>query len=137
MVWSGRWAGQGAKFDRRTTLERELSLIATYEKNLVDAIAKGQTMDPLLAKLRAEETRKKDLIRELEQLDNAGDIGLLDDARFKRELKSRLANIRRLLQRHVSSARGLLKTLLEHPLRCPSMAHGRTSRGHWHQKRAV
>ena len=32
-------------------------------------------------------------------------------ARFKRELKSRLADIRGLLERHVSSARRLLRTL--------------------------
>lgn len=39
-------------------VERELSLIEAYESNLVDAIARGENMDPLLAKLRADEKQK-------------------------------------------------------------------------------
>ena len=85
-------------------------------------------MDPLLAKLKAEETREKDLIRELEQLNHAGVVGSLNDARLKRELKSRLANIRGLLERHVSSARRLLKTPLEHPLRFEAVQEGNRKR---------
>ena len=57
-------AGEGAKLDRRAKIERELSLIEAYERNLVDAIAKGQPMPPLLAKLKSEEARKKDLLRD-------------------------------------------------------------------------
>jgi hypothetical protein len=48
-------AGAEAMLDRQTDIHRELSLIESYEKKLVDAIAKGQSMDPLLAKLKAEE----------------------------------------------------------------------------------
>ena len=44
--------------DRQTDIHRELSLIESYEKNLVDAIAEGQSMDPLLAKLKAEEAEE-------------------------------------------------------------------------------
>ena len=117
-------AGEGAKLDRRTSIERELSLIEAYEKNLVDAIAKGQPMDPLLVKLKAEETRKSDLIRELEQLQKTDQVWSIDEARFKRELKARLADIRGLLERHVASARRLLQTLLENPLRCEAIQEG-------------
>ncbi len=45
-------AGQGRQLDRRTAIERELSLIEAYERNLVDAIAKGQAMDPLTERIR-------------------------------------------------------------------------------------
>ena len=51
-------AGAGAMLDRQTDIHRGLSLIESYEKNLVDAIAEGQSMDPLLAKLKAEEAEE-------------------------------------------------------------------------------
>ncbi|PWT75598.1 MAG: hypothetical protein C5B60_05140 [Chloroflexi bacterium] len=54
--------------DRRTEIQRELSLIEATEKRLVDAIAKGEEMIPLLAKLKAEQTRKNDLVAELNRL---------------------------------------------------------------------
>ena len=117
-------AGEGKKLDRQADIQRELSLIEAYEDNLVDAIGKGQPMDPLLAKLRAEETRKKDLVRELEQLTSADQIASLDEARLKRELKMRFADLRGLLDRHVSSARRLLRVLMEHPLRCEAVREG-------------
>lgn len=117
-------AGEGAKLDRRTDIERELSLVEAYETNLVDAIAKGQSMDPLLAKLKAEEARKKDLVRELEQLATVDQVTSLDDARLKRELKARLADTKALLGRHIAGSRRLLRTLLEHPLRCEAVREG-------------
>jgi DNA invertase Pin-like site-specific DNA recombinase len=121
-------AGAGAQLDRRTAIERELSLIDAYEKNLVDAIGKGQPMDPLLVKLKAEEARKAQLTHELEHLVVGGEIGSLDEARFKRELKGRLANMRGLLERHVSSARRLLNTLLDQPLRFEAVQEGNRGR---------
>ena len=117
-------AGEGAKLNRQNDIQRELSLIEAYEKNLVDAIAKGQSMDPLLAKLTAEETRKKDLVRELERLMTTDQVTSLDEARLKRELKARFADLSGLLDRHVSSARRLLQTLIEHPLRCEAVRDG-------------
>lgn len=117
-------AGEGKKLDRQADIQRELSLIEAYEGNLVDAIGKGQPMDPLLAKLRAEETRKKDLIRELDQLTAGDQIASLDEARLKRELKARFADLSGLLDRHISSARRLLRVLMEHPLRCEAVREG-------------
>lgn len=117
-------AGQGVKLDRLTDIQRELSLIEAYETNLVDAIAKGQSMDPLLAKLKAEEARKKNLVQELEQLTTADRTTSLDDARLKRELKARLADTKALLGRHIAGSRQLLRTLLEHPLRCEAVLEG-------------
>ena len=121
-------AGQGVKLDRRTTIERGLSLIEAKQEHLVDAIAAGDKDRRILDRLRVEETRREELIRELEQLETAADVGSLDEARLKRELKTRLANMRGLLERHVSSARRLLrrllKTLLEQPLRFEAVQEG-------------
>ena len=61
-------------------------MIEAYERNLVDAITKGQHMEPLLAKLKTEETRKQDLVAELDRLTAPADVVPLDEARLKREL---------------------------------------------------
>ena len=81
-------------------------------------------MDPLLTKLRAEEARKKDLIQELEQLAGVDQITSIDQARLKRELKVRFADITALLDRHDSSARQLLRVVMENPLRCEAVQEG-------------
>jgi len=117
-------AGRETQLDRRTPIERELSLIQAYENNLVDAIAKGEHMDPLLKKLRAEEARRQELTKQLESLEATADLSSVDEARLKRELKARLADMRGLLRRHVSSARRLHKTLLVSPLRLETVQNG-------------
>ena len=45
--------GQDRLPDRRTAVERELSLLETHIGNLVDVVARGEANDPLLARLRA------------------------------------------------------------------------------------
>ncbi len=109
-------AGDTDRLTRQQSIERELSLIEAYEKNLVDAIAKGQHMDPLLAKLKAEEARKKDLIAELDQLAKPADVITLDEARLKRELRTRIADAKGLLGRQRAEARQILRKLLDQPL---------------------
>jgi site-specific DNA recombinase len=109
-------AGDSDRLTRRQAIERELSLIEAYEKNLVDAIAKGQQMDPLLVKLKAEEIRKKDLVAELDRLTMPADVVTLDEARLKRELRSRMADAKGLLDRQRSEARQILRKLLDQPL---------------------
>ena len=117
-------AGEGAKLDRRTSIERELSLINAKQNHLVDRIAAGDKNRMIVDRLNEEEARREQLIKELEQLERSGEVGSLDEARFKRELKSRLANMRELLERHVSSARRLLQVLLEGPLRFEAVQDG-------------
>ncbi len=117
-------AGAGARLDRRTAIERELSLIEAKAEHLVDAIAAGNKDRRILDRLRGEETRREELTKELEQLATLAGVGSLDEARLKRELKIRLANMRGLLERHVSSARRLLSTLLEQPLRFEAVHEG-------------
>ena len=109
-------AGDTQRLSRQHAIERELSLIEAYEKNLVDAIAKGQNMDPLLAKLRVEEDRKKALVIELDRLTQPADVVALDEARLKRELRSRVKDAKTLLDRHRAEARQVLRKLFDQPL---------------------
>ena len=117
-------AGEGAKLDRRTSIEREISLIAAKKEYLVDSIAAGDKDPAIFARLKAEETRRKELVRELETLATADQTISLDDARLKRELKARLADTKALMGRHIAGSRRLLRTLLEQPLRCEAVQEG-------------
>ena len=86
-------AGDTERLTRRQNIERELSLIEAYEKNLVDAIAKGQQMDPLLAKLKAEESGRRTW--SLSWTGSAPtDVVNIDEARLKRELRAGFRTLR-------------------------------------------
>ncbi len=117
-------AGEGTKLDRRTSIERELSLIEAKKEHLVDAIAAGDKDPKIFERLKAEERQRKALVVELEQLATADQATSLDEARLKREVKARLADTMPLLGRHVAGSRQLLRTLLEHPLRCEAVKEG-------------
>ena len=117
-------AGEGAKLDRQTGIERELSLIEAKKEHLVDAIAAGDKDPEIFKRLRSEEARRQALMAELEQLSHAEQVSSLDEARLKREMKARFADFSSLLDRHVSTARRLLRTLMEHPLRCEAVREG-------------
>ena len=117
-------AGEGAMLDRRSSIERELSLIAAKKEHLVDAIASWKNDRVIFDRLEAEEVSRKKLVRELEHLATADQVTSLDEARLKRELKAQFADTKRLLDRHISSARRLLRTLMEHPLRCEVIREG-------------
>jgi len=119
--------GQDTKLGRRTTIERELSLIEAKQGHLVDMIAAGNKDRQILSRLRVEEARRDELIREFQQVENE-QVWSLDKVRFRRELKARLEDIHGLLERHVSSARRLLKTLLEQPLRFQAVQDGNQNR---------
>lgn len=116
--------GEGAKLDRRTSIERELSLIVAKKEHLVDAIAASDKDQAIFERLKAEEIRRQGLVQELARLATADQVTSIDDARLKRELKARFADIKALLGRHVSSARRLLRVLMEHPLRCEAVREG-------------
>lgn len=118
---------QHTQLDRRTQIERELSLIEATEKRLVEGIAKGEFMDPLLVRLRAEETRKKELIAELSHMEQGG-ASEWDMARLKRELRARVANLPSLLGRDVSESRKLLRVLFEEPIQCHAVVEGGESK---------
>lgn len=117
-------AGEGSKLDRRTSIQRELSLIETHIERLVDAVSNGEGNRALFDRITAEEGKKNALVLELEHLSQVEQIPVLDEARLKRELKARFADTRALLGRHISSARRLLRVLMESPMRCEAVREG-------------
>ena len=77
--------GQEHVGDRRGRLESELLQIEAQERRLVDAVARGEGLEPLLARLKAEGERKQVVRRELETLQGANCGLVRDRADMKRE----------------------------------------------------
>ena len=109
-------SGQDQRLSRQAPIERELSRIEACEKHLVDAIAHGDNMDPLLTRLRSEECRKKELIAELDSLTKSAKVVELDKVRLKRDLRGRVADAKSLLHRQTSQARQIMRKVLVKPL---------------------
>jgi hypothetical protein len=83
--------------DRRTK-ERELSLLVTKMDRLMDALAEGTApKDEIIARLNEEKQRRPLLVAELTKLSEPAGIESLDDAKLKRELHERVADVKPLL----------------------------------------
>ncbi len=108
--------GQEINFTRRTQLERDLSLIASREQRLVDAIARGDALDPLVAALKAEQERKRALTADLDGLAQVGRVVSLDAERIKHDLRARVADVRTLLSENTQQGRAMLRKLLDGPI---------------------
>jgi site-specific DNA recombinase len=106
-------AGTDNQVDRRTQIERQLSLIDSRMGRLLEAIMNGGPLDALVAQVKAEEQRKKALVAELETLQTVVKVSTLDSARLKRNVAERLAGTKALLARNPAQARRALKELLE------------------------
>ena len=74
-------------------------------------------MTPLLAKLKAEQSRKKDLDTELDRLNLPAEVAHFDEARLRREIHQRITDAKGLLDRQRPEARQILRKLLDQPLR--------------------
>src|SRR5262245_20958971 len=111
-------SGHARRPDRRIAIERELSLLDTHTRNLVDAVARGEASDSLFARLKAEETRKRALVAELEARQQCAALASLDGKRLGRELAARTSDIKGLLGRHVPQTRQILRKLLVGRLTC-------------------
>ena len=98
--------------DRRTEVERELSLLVTKMDRLMDALAEGTApKDEIIARLNEEKQRKTLLVAELMKLSELAGIESLDDAKLKRELHERVADVKPLLAENTTQAQ-MLRTLL-------------------------
>jgi hypothetical protein len=112
--------------DQRVALERELSLIQTRLRHLVELIANGRGTDTVIDSLHQEEARKKLLLRELGRLDSLAQVTSLDAKRLAKDLRSRLEDIPALFARHVPQARQMLRKLLDGHIHCePMMESGK------------
>ena len=117
-------SGREQQLDRRTQIERELSLIEGKQRYLVQGITRGESMDPLLAAMREEEHRKKFLVAALATLAELEKVASLDAERIKRELRSRAADIRGLLGRHLPQTRQILRKLVVGRVECEPFEDG-------------
>jgi Recombinase zinc beta ribbon domain len=116
--------GHETEGDRPAALVRELALIDTKQQRLVEAIAQGEALPPLLAALRAEEARKVVLLTEREALAQLATVASLDPTRMGRDLTALAADARGLLGRHPREARRVLQTLLVDRLECAPFRAG-------------
>jgi hypothetical protein len=99
--------------DRRTQVERELSLLVTKMDRLMHALAEGSApKDEIIARLNEEKQRKTALATELTKLAGRADVESLDDAKLKRELRERVAGVKALLGENTTQARQMPRKLL-------------------------
>ena len=117
-------SGRDEQLDRHTQITRELSLIESREQRLVEAIKRGDAVEVLVAALKTEEERKSALARELETLGAVESVASLDADRIKRDLRTRLADVRALLKRRKPQARQMLRKLLTRIDMTPAVENG-------------
>lgn len=104
--------GREGHLDRRTAIERELSLIEAHERRLVEAIKRGEAVEPLVTALKAEEERKAALTAELASLADLDKVVALDAKRLEQDLRRKVADVRGVLTKHVPQARQVLRQML-------------------------
>jgi DNA invertase Pin-like site-specific DNA recombinase len=108
--------------ERRTELERDLLDVDRKTQHLVDAIARGEVVDPLIARLKAEQARKQTLVAELQGLPAVRPE--LDPAKVLAAARHKLDDLRDLLRRHPSQARQVLRKLTQGHLMCEAVEIG-------------
>ena len=106
-------SGREKHLERRTQVERELSLLVAKMDRLMDALAEGtRPKDEIIARLNEEKRRKNALAAELAKLSEIAGIESLDEATLKRELSERVADVKALLDENKIQARQMLLKLL-------------------------
>ncbi len=123
-------AGQETHLDRRTAIERELALIEAKEHRLVEAVKRGDAVDPLVAALKAEEERKRTLTAELASLADVARVASLDVKRVQTSLKARVADVRGLLGRRIPQSRQLLRKVLIGRVACEAFEEPGGAKGY-------
>jgi len=108
-----RWqAGAAQHLNRRAQIERELLLLKSRVARFVDAIGRGEAVDPLLVAMRADEDRRRALEAELQRLAEVELVAKLDGAKVRADVMARASDIRALLGRHTTQARQILRRIL-------------------------
>ena len=99
-------------------MQRDLGLVETRLRHLVEAVTRGEGCETLWVALKAEDERKKALVRQLEELNRGVESTPVDRGQLALELFERVRDLKGLLQRHAPQAREILTALLETPLLC-------------------
>jgi hypothetical protein len=123
-------AGLETRLDRRTAIERELSLIEARERRLVEAVMRGDAVDPLIAALKGEEDRKRALTAELAGLADAAQVITLDVKRVQASLKARVSDVRGLHGRRMPQTRQLVRKVLIGRLACEAFTSPNGTKGY-------
>jgi site-specific DNA recombinase len=112
--------------DRRTVLERELSLIQTRIHHLVETIATGKGSPSVMTAIAQEEAKQKTVMQELDRLDALTQTASLDEKRVAKSLQGKLGDLPGLFGRHVPMARQMLRKLIAGHILCePIMENGK------------
>jgi hypothetical protein len=117
-------SGPELRRDRRTAIERELSLGEQRQRHLIEAVKRGEPVESLVAALKVEEDRKKVLEGELASLIEMEKVASLDTQRIKKDLMVRAADVRGLLGRRGPQTRQLLRKLVVDRLGCEPFEEG-------------
>ncbi len=131
--------GKTGGVDRFSAIEKELNLLETKIARIIDAIADGQPPEPLVARIKADEDRKKALLGELEILKlQKQKVVFLDEAKVKQDLRKRVKDMKGILSRHPAQARQVLRKLLNGKITCMPKIEGKskgyqvTGQGNYH-----
>ena len=92
--------------------------MAGHKRNLLETVKRGFATDGLLRELEREGQRERDLTRELEHLTRSPAAATRNPQELKRDLATRVTNLRGLLGRHVGQTRQILQKLLSGQLEC-------------------
>ncbi len=104
--------------DERLALDRQLSLIDSRERALVEAIASGHATPIVYRELKQEDAAKNRCTARLAELDQLVRVTSLDAKRIERALLDRAADVKALLGRHIPQARQMLRKLIEGRIVC-------------------
>jgi hypothetical protein len=79
----------------------------------VEALVNGGPMETIVAQIKVEEERKRELNAEYEAMAAASDSQAFDCASIVRQLRQRTADVRAVLGRQTTQARQMLRKLLD------------------------
>jgi Arc/MetJ family transcription regulator len=110
---------------RRDQIERELELADRRIDRLLDALAEGSApKDEVVGRLNVEKAKKTELAAELDRLARLAALSSAQTDQLQEELRSRVADVRALLDRHTPQARQMLRKLLVDKLEIEPVADG-------------
>jgi hypothetical protein len=106
---------QPAPTDAQGVLRSQLATVTREIEHLTAAITAGGDLTPVVAALKARETQRQTLTRQLAHVASRARL-MMDAKRLRADLLQRLEDWRALLGRHVPQARQILKKLLVGPI---------------------
>jgi site-specific DNA recombinase len=113
----------------RKQLAQQIAAVDQQAGHLVDAIAEGGEIPPLVTRLKRVQQQRQELLRALAEYGEAHALPQIDWRSIERQARRVMADWRELLGRHTLEARQLLRELLEGPLRFTPILEG-TRRGY-------